>query len=432
MSNPLFDFEIVVVGGGPAGLGAACAAAESGRRVALVDDTPWLGGQIWRGQKGRPRQAQEWIARFQRCGAALLPRTSVIAVPRAGLLLAERDGEPCEISFANLILATGARELFLPFPGWTLPGIMGPGGMQSLVKNGWPVHGKRVVVAGSGPLLLAVADGLRQHGAIVPGIAEQAPWRNVLHFGFGLFAHPSKLCQAAQIKSRLIGVPYRCGVWPVRADGDSQIRHVTLTNGQSTWTEECDLLACAFGLVPNVELPLAAGCQLNEGFVRVDEWQAASVKGIYCAGEPTGVGGADCALVEGQIAGYAAGGQPARAQALFGRRATWHKFRAALASAFALRPELKTLAAEDTLLCRCEDISLGRVRRHHNWRDAKLQTRCGMGPCQGRVCGAAAKILLGWGMESVRPPVLPARVRSLILKTEKPSTALAGQSTINP
>ncbi len=418
MSNHSLDFEIVVVGGGPAGLGAACAAAESGRRVTLVDDTPWLGGQIWRGQKGRPRQALEWMARFQHGGATLLDRTSVIAVPRPGLLLAERDGEPCEISFANLILATGARELFLPFPGWTLPGIMGPGGMQSLVKNGWPVQGKRVVVAGSGPLLLAVAAGLRKYGANVLGIAEQAPWRNVLRFGFGLFAHPAKLGQAAQIKSRLIGVPYRCGVWPVRADGGAQIRGVTLTDGQSTWTEECDLLACAFGLAPNVELPLAAGCQLDDGFVRVDSWQATSVKGIYCAGEPAGVGGADCALVEGQIAGYAAAGQPALAQALFGRRAAWHKFRAALASAFALRPELKTLAAEDTLLCRCEDVPLGRVRRHHDWRDAKLQTRCGMGPCQGRVCGAAAKVILGWGMESVRPPVLPARVRSLILNAE--------------
>jgi len=415
MSDPLLEFETVVVGGGPAGLGAACAAAGGGRRVALVDDTPWLGGQIWRGQKGRPRQALEWIGRFQRCGATLLDGTSVIATPHPGLLMAECDAQPREIRYTRLILATGARELFLPFPGWTLPGIMGPGGMQSLVKNGWPAQGRRVVVAGSGPLLLAVAAGLRKHGAKVVCIAEQAPWRKVIGFGFGLLAHPSKLCQGAQIKSHLLGVSYRCGVWPLRAEGAAQIRSVTLTNGQSTWTEPCDLLACAFGLVPNVELPLAAGCELKEGFVLVDSWQATSVKGIYCAGEPTGVGGADCALVEGQIAGYAASHQPARAQALFARRASWHQFRAALASAFALRPELKSLAAEDTLLCRCEDIPLGRMRQHDNWRDAKLQTRCGMGPCQGRVCGAAAKVLLGWGMESVRPPVLPARVRSLIL-----------------
>jgi NADPH-dependent 2,4-dienoyl-CoA reductase/sulfur reductase-like enzyme len=416
MSDTVLDFDIAVVGAGPAGLAAACSAAESGRRVALVDDTPWLGGQIWRGQKGRPRQALDWMHRFKNCGAALLDRTSVIAVPRPGLLLAEQDDGPREIRWEKLILATGARELFLPFPGWTLPGVMGPGGMQSLVKNGWPVRGQRVVVAGSGPLLLAVAAGLRHYGATVICIAEQAPWSRVMRFGLGLLAHPGKLWQGAQFKARLLGVPFRCGVWPVRADGGEKISSVTLTNGETTWTEECDFLACGFGLVPNVELALAAGCELREGFVRVDAWQAASAEGIYCAGEPTGVGGADCALVEGRIAGYAAARQAARAGALFGRRAAWHRFRAALGEAFALRAELAALGAEDTLMCRCEDVSLGQMRRHDNWRDAKLQTRCGMGSCQGRICGAAAKVVLGWGMESVRPPVLPARVQSLMIK----------------
>jgi NADPH-dependent 2,4-dienoyl-CoA reductase/sulfur reductase-like enzyme len=121
MSNRLFEFEIVVVGAGPAGLAAACAAAESGRRVAVVDDTPWLGGQIWRGQQATPSiaQAQQWIGRFRRSGATLLDRTSVIASLRPGVLLAEHDNAPREIRWQQLILATGARELFVPFPGWT-------------------------------------------------------------------------------------------------------------------------------------------------------------------------------------------------------------------------------------------------------------------------------------------------------------------------
>src|ERR1039458_8479765 len=169
MSDASLEFEIVVVGGGPAGLGAACAAAECGRRVALVDDTPWLGGQIWRGQKGRPRQALEWLARFQRCGATLLDRTSVIAAPQPGLLLAECDAAPREIRYANLVLATGARELFLPFPGWTLPGIMGPGGMQSLVKNGWPAQGRRVVVATGARELFLPFPGWTLPGIMGPG-----------------------------------------------------------------------------------------------------------------------------------------------------------------------------------------------------------------------------------------------------------------------
>src|SRR5262249_3513902 len=99
---------------------------------------------------------------------------------------------------------------------------------------------------------------------------------------------------------------------------------------------------------------------------------------------------------------------------LLSKRKSWHCFRCALAEAFALRAELKDLAQDDTLVCRCEDVSFGRLRAFSNWREAKLQSRCGMGACQGRICGAACKFLFGWGPETVRPPVLPARVQSLI------------------
>jgi NADPH-dependent 2,4-dienoyl-CoA reductase/sulfur reductase-like enzyme len=416
MGESVLQFDTVVVGAGPGGLAAACAAAECGQRVAVVDDTPWLGGQIWRGQQARPSlpQAQEWIERFRCSGATLLDRTSVIASPRTSVLLAEHPDGPREIHWQRLILATGARELFLPFPGWTFPGVVGPGGLQALVKNGWPISDRKVLVAGSGPLLLAVADGLQQHGAKIVSIAEQAPWSRVAGFGFKLLAHPDKLLQGVLLKLRLAGVPYRCGVWPVKAEGKGQLRQVMLTDGTRTWSEDCDLLACGFGLVPNLELPLALGCALQGDFVRVDKWQTSSVANVFCAGEITGIGGADCAIVEGRIAGYTSGGQRTQAEDLFLQRASWHRFRTALAETFALRAELKSLATDDTFLCRCEDVTLGRVRKFAGWRDAKLQSRCGMGACQGRVCGAAAKVILGWGMESVRPPVLPARVQSLI------------------
>ena len=416
MSERRFEFEVVVVGGGPAGLAAACVAAESGKRVALLDDTPWLGGQIWRGQQVKPSvpQAQRWLERFRESGATRLDRTSVIGAPRHRVLLAEHPEGPREIHWQRLIVATGARELFLPFPGWTMPGVVGPGGLQSMVKHGWPVNGKRVVVAGSGPLLLAVADGLRSYDAKVVSIAEQAPWSRMLRFGVELLRHPAKLWQGAQIKFRLGAVPYRCGTWVVRAEGDAAVRRVVLTNGRRTWTEGCDLLACGFNLVPNVELPLVLGCETANGFVRVDAFQATSAANVFCAGEPTGIGGAEAAVVEGQIAGYAAAGQREQATALLDQRTAWHAFRAALARAFALRPEAKALATDETLVCRCEDVPLARMRTFGDWREAKLHSRCGMGSCQGRICGAAAQVILGWGMESVRPPVLPAKMESLI------------------
>ncbi len=191
------------------------------------------------------------------------------------------------------------------------------------------------------------------------------------------------------------------------------MRAVALTDGRRQWLEECDMLACGFGLVPNVELPLALGCQLNNDFVRVNEWQASTVADVYCAGELTGIAGADAALIEGQIAGLAAGGREDAARLLTARRVSGRRFRAALTTAFALREEVARLAAPETVVCRCEDVKFDRLKTFGGWRDAKLQTRCGMGPCQGRVCGAATRVLFGWGMESVRPPVLPARVESL-------------------
>ncbi len=421
MAEAPLAFDVVVVGAGPAGIAAACSAAESDQRVGLVDETPWVGGQIWRGQSSGSASgnsaAQAWLARLRNSGATLVSNTTVIAAPETGLLLAEQNGAACQLRWRRLILATGARELFLPFPGWTLPGVVGPGGLQNLVKTGWPISGQRVVVAGSGPLLLAVADGLRRHGARVLAIIEQTPKSKLFQFGWALTRHPSKIWQGARLKLGLAGVPYHSDAWVVKAEGNGRVQQVTITRGAKTWTVDCDYLACGYGLVPNVELPLLLGCELADGFVRVDDWQATTVPNIYCAGEPTGIGGADCALCEGQIAGYAAAGERVKAEALFAARNRWHQFRCALFEAFRLRAELKSLANDATLLCRCEDVTVGQVRRYDSWRAAKLHTRCGMGACQGRTCGAAAKVILGWGMESVRPPVLPARIQSLISET---------------
>jgi NADPH-dependent 2,4-dienoyl-CoA reductase/sulfur reductase-like enzyme len=415
MNETRHRFEVVVVGAGPAGLAAACAAAENGCRTVLVDETPWLGGQIWRGQQAHPTspQAARWVERFRRSQASLLDRCTILGPGGPRVLLAEHPSGPRSIEWERLILATGARELFLPFPGWTLPGNFGPGGLQSLAKHGWPVAGKRIVLAGSGPLLLAVGGGLRKMGATIVSINEQAPRSRLISFAAKLLPWPAKLAQAARLKWTLLGTPFRCGVWPVAAVGEERLRAVALTDGRRQWTEECDWLACGFGLVPNLELPLALGCQLDNGFVKVDPKQASSVVGVFATGELTGIGGADAALVEGEIAGLAASGREDAARRLMARRGSWQRFRAALGRAFALREELARLATADTVVCRCEDVKFDKMKSFAGWRDAKLQTRCGMGPCQGRVCGAAARVLFGWGMESVRPPVLPGRVESL-------------------
>jgi hypothetical protein len=135
---------------------------------------------------------------------------------------------------------------------------------------------------------------------------------------------------------------------------------------------------------------------------------------VYSAGETTGIGGLELSLVEGEIAGLAIAGKHDEARSLFAVRAGQRKFAKRLNRTFVLRDELKQLPAPETIVCRCEDVTFEQLRPHHSWREAKLQTRCGMGPCQGRVCGGAVEFLFGWRAESVRPPVLPVRIQSLI------------------
>ena len=165
------------------------------------------------------------------------------------------------------------------------------------------------------------------------------------------------------------------------------------------------------GLTPNLSLPIAVGCAVGDG-VLVDRWQRTSVDGVYCVGEAVGVGGLETALVEGEIAGFAATGQAGAARARFSERARARRFARALERHFALRAELRNLAEDHTVLCRCEDVPYGEVRQHTSWRAAKLYTRCGMGPCQGRVCGSATEFLFGWAPDSVRPPITTARLGS--------------------
>jgi NADPH-dependent 2,4-dienoyl-CoA reductase/sulfur reductase-like enzyme len=181
------------------------------------------------------------------------------------------------------------------------------------------------------------------------------------------------------------------------------------------WTVACDFLACGFHLVPNTELAQLIGCRIEDGLVAVDEMQRTSVENVLCAGEPTGIGGVEMAVIEGQIAGFSAAGAPDQAGKFLTRRRRMLGFVRALREAYALDPELRRLAQDATIVCRCEDVVYGDLRRYSGWRDAKLQTRCGMGPCQGRICGAAAEFLFGWRVESVRPPAFPVSVANLTM-----------------
>ena len=405
--------EILIVGGGPAGMSAALTACTKAN-VTLIDDNPGLGGQIWRAELGKTKSpdAKRLIEALDQTQIKVVKKASVFA-SEGDSLLAETPTGTVRFEYQKLILATGARERFLPFPGWTLPNVFGAAGLQALVKGGLCVKNKRIIVAGTGPLLLVVAEYLRSKGGDVLAICEQTSNRNLDKFAFGLWKTPSKIFQGIKLRAKLRGIPYYKNSWILAAHGTKRLQSVTVRQFGKTADIDCDLLACGFHLGPNIELAQLLGCKLDNGFVAVDEYRQTSLKNVYCAGEPTGIGGVEASLVEGKIAGYAAIKEFEAAKKFFAKQAKTSEFARRLDRAFALSDDLKTLADASTIVCRCEDVQYKKLTEYNDFRTAKLQTRCGMGSCQGRICGPATEFLFGWKERSVRPPIFPVKMENL-------------------
>jgi len=271
------------------------------------------------------------------------------------------------------------------------------------------------VIAGSGPLLMASLATAREAGARVLAVIEQASAAAVARFGLSLAATPSKLLQAVQLTRGFAGLRYWTGSMVREARGNGRVEEVVIRKGAREVTLACDRIACGYGLVPNVTLAQSLGCALDHrGAIAVDDTLCTSIDGVLAAGECTGIGGMELARVEGEIAGLMASGATREAGALRGQRARWQRFAARVESGFSLMEAVRTAPSDATLLCRCEDVTFGEVRRYSTWRDAKLHTRCGMGACQGRICGAAVQTCFGWDVAQPRPPFSPARIGTLM------------------
>ena len=406
--------DVLVVGAGPGGLIAAATAAEAGMRVCLVDDNPAAGGQIWRAGIGEENpQTARMLRRLDAADVQTRFGWRAVQAPSARGLRIERSGEFIDIEYSSLILATGAREMFLPFPGWTLPGVFGAGGLQAFVKSGFDIRGKRVVVAGTGPLLLAVGAHLRAAGARIVSVVEQAPMRRLARFSVGMVpGQAGKLIEGAGY-ALSAAAKYHTSAWVTSALGRERVEKVSIRSGSRVDEVDCDLLAVGYHLVPNTELAQLLGCEMDGVYMRVNEFQQSSVREIYCVGELTGIGGVDKAMVEGRIAAMAAAGQTDGAKAFYRERDRQMRFARDLDAAFALRDELRGLATDSTIVCRCEDVAYLPIAECHSWREAKLHTRCGMGPCQGRICAPAAGFLFGWEAPAARPPLFPVEVGTL-------------------
>ncbi len=406
-------YDILIVGAGPAGMAAALAAAPSGASIAILDDNPAPGGQIWRDGPmvelpASARQRRQALA--DAANIELYCGVRVVAAPGGKQLLLEDALRGYLVGYDKLILCTGARELLLPFPGWTLPGVTGAGGLQALIKGGMPVNDQRLVIAGSGPLLLACAATAKHAGARLLRIAEQAPLKALAAFAARLPSWPGKALQAMKLSDSR----YRSGTHVLAALGTGRLEAVRLSHNGKVSEIACDRLACGFGLIPNTELGQVLGCALTGRAIQIDAYQTTSLPDHFAAGECTGFGGSELALAEGSIAGHAAIGNLKRAKARFAERQRWQGFADQLARSFQLNEQLKTLAAPETLVCRCEDVPFSAMAGHSSWVEAKLESRCGMGACQGRICGAASDVLFGWPPLKPRQPISPARIGTLI------------------
>ncbi|WP_405454047.1 NAD(P)/FAD-dependent oxidoreductase [Streptomyces erythrochromogenes] len=491
--------DLAVVGAGPAGLAAAVSAAGLGLRVAVLDAGDRPGGQYYRHPApglgaARPEALHHGWAEFAAREAALrehvaagrithLPLHHVWTVVPGEAAEAPRgpaasgpagaagpatlwtlhavvghapDERAAAVTARAVLIATGSYERQLPFPGWTLPGVVGAGGAQAMLKGGLVLPGKRVVVAGSGPLLLAVAGSLAAAGATVPAVVEAAAYTAYAGRVPVLLRNPGKLVEAAVHGGALarhhVRLLTRHAV--TEAHGTGRIEAVTVARLDRDWRPlpgtarriPCDALAVGHGLVPQLELATGLGCATRPGpdgtvALVLDAEQRTSVPGIWSAGETGGIGGSQLALVEGELAAHSVaaalrpGGPPAPGA---DRRAGWHLGRLTRRRA-RLRAFADAMGAahrpgegwtgwlrDDAVVCRCEEVPAGRIREAaddlgaRDARTVKLLTRAGMGWCQGRMCGPAVAALAGQEPVADRRPFsCPVPLRHL---AELPAT----------
>lgn len=458
--------DVLVVGGGPAGLAAAAEAAACGLSVTLVDERPTFGGQIFKAPGpgfvvtdpaalGREyARGRELVGLAERAGAELLARTSAISIRGTTVVLVE-DGERAHtVEAGRVLLAPGAHDRPVAFPGWTLPGVITAGAAQTLVKTQRVLPGERLVFAGSGPLALAFPAQLRGYGANVELVLEAGPApgpRDVLRLAAASRGNVNLLRDAVAYRGRLARdrVPLRYRRIVVRAEGDGRVEEVVHASADRDWrpvpgTEErtaADTLCVGYGFFPSVELLRLAGCDfgydedLGGPIVTRDEWLRTTAPGISAAGDGTGVAGSYVAIDEGRLAALgvaldlgriAPDAADARARPLRRALARKERFRRALGRMHAVGPGIYELATPETVVCRCEEVTVAALESALDATSdvnvVKSLTRAGMGLCQGRSCQrqivATLAIRHGGAIESLpsataRPPVRPVPIGAI-------------------
>lgn len=436
MTDPIHD--VVICGAGPGGLVAARVLCDAGARVAIIDEQPRAGGQFLR-QPPATFRVGGWLASdlYAKGKAALHAIEDAAAVDwHFGTVIhglfreadhwriwASNAAGMVDLRARRVLVATGCYDMPVPFPGWTLPGVMSAGGIQTFIKSPQVLPGKRFALAGSHPLLLVLADQIVKAGGEIAALClsqSLAASLGLLRSPVVMAENPGKFMATAKIMLALrrAGVPIRFESAITRASGNDCVMDVEIArldrDGIPTDTGReviaCDAVGTCYGFLASSELARQAGAEAiwdprrGGWIIPVDDWQQSSVPGLYAAGEVTAVEGSDMAMAEGEIAALAIArdlglmSDAAVARAVLAPRRDRLQYRrfAATLTALSTPPAglLRALRGDDVLVCRCEDLKAGDLKEAlsdnafiHSPSALKLLTRSGMGPCQGRMCG---------------------------------------------
>lgn len=463
--------DVAIIGGGPAGLIAAIELTQASVKFVLIDAYPQLGGQYFMQSPrefehhapfshGRQAEYESLISSLEQCEANILRETAVWSIfPSGGTedgytLYLQGSYDLDALQARYLLLAPGAYDRPMVFPGWHLPGVLTPGAAQILLKGHGIRPARRALVAGSGPLLLAATAGLAEAGTEVVAVLDVASmWDGFGNAPQALWGQKARLKELWQYGTTLIRnrIPLRFGHAVFRALGETELTAVAYGRvddlgrplPETEKVVNVDTLCVGLGFLPNLALTRHLGCNhvydeaLDAFYPEHDATMETTVPGVFVAGDVTGVGGKDMAMLQGKVAGLNILGMigrltPAQVKERFEEMKPYinreARFIRMLRGRLRMRPGLSALVDDNTVICRCEMVNAGQISAAiaeggHDIRGIKLRTRCGMGSCQGRYCEANVAQLIATaigqpreaiGTMSVRPPLIPVLIADLV------------------
>lgn len=449
-------FDLLVIGAGPGGMSAAIQAAESGLRVAVLDEQARAGGQIYRDIERASRQRGELLGKEYTAGAVLtealkhpaiehITNAVVWAIEPGYRVFYTQEGKADKLNAEKLVLATGALERPMPLPGWTLPGVITAGAAQIMLKQSGMVANKAVLV-GTGPLLYLVASQLIRAGSPPFALIETQSRRDL----FGAASHWlgalrgwRYLLKGMSMLSRIrrAGIPRYTAATELVIEGEQRATAVRFKSGNKTHRIACETVCLHHGVVPNTQMARSLDIghlwhNSQHCFVpELDRWGESEIAGVFIVGDGAGIGGAKLAELKGQLTAIRIAEQTGRLNSLEAAQAA-HALKAKINAEQAVRPFLEVayppcaealLPTDNTIVCRCEETTAGDIRRTATLgcigpNQTKAFARAGMGLCQGRNCGLTVTALLSdsnrqtqqaTGYFRIRPPLKPLTLGEL-------------------